>query len=235
MNLEEVNYNVNDNWYDRHILRKFSIHITRILIHTPVTANQVTTSRFLIGLIACVLFLFGKWEFSIIGAVLIFFCSGVLDQVDGEIARYKNQFSTKGIWIDYIVHRNLPPIILVSVGYGSYVSTGILLYFIASVFIAMFLLITMSMAMIRIITILKETGKPIGDVELEKDRKQSFFFKADYLINAFLTHEIMEFVLVIFALANRIHYLIIWSSFFLILKIFFWSLKFLSRGEKWML
>lgn len=227
MKLEDVRYNEDDNWYDRHILRKFSIHISRIIVHTPITANQVTASRFIVGVLASALFLFGRWEYSVIGAFLIFFFSGVLDQVDGEVARFKNQISVKGLWLDYIVHRNLPPIIIVAVGYGSYVSTGNILYFIAGVTISLFLLTTMSMALIRVVTILQETGKKVEDVELQKDRGRG----ADYYVNAFLSAEIMEVVLIIFALINRMHYLIIWCSIFVLIRLSLWLIRF--GGHFW--
>ncbi len=232
--LEKIRYNKDDNWYDRNVLREFSIHITKVILHMPITANQVTASRFIIGLLASMLFLFGIWEYSIVAALLIFFFSGVLDHVDGEVARYKKQESIKGLWLDYIVHRNLPPIIIVAVGWGSYVTTGNMLYFIAGVLISLFLLTTMSMALIRVITIVQETGKTIEDAELQtNNKKTNFFFRVDYFLNAFLSHELMELVLVIFALFNRIHYLIIWCSFFVVLKLSLWSVRFTKKIQKW--
>ncbi len=80
-----------------YLVRPVSRFISRALIPTPVTPNQVTVLAGLSGLLAAVIV-----PFSLsIGAILLWF-SNVLDCVDGEIARLKMKGSRLGQWLDTI-------------------------------------------------------------------------------------------------------------------------------------
>lgn len=80
--------------------RVLSIYITRFLLLTNVTANQVSAAMIVAGVISGVVIAFGYiWA----GLALIYI-SLLLDAVDGEIARYRKTFSLRGIYLDLVYH-----------------------------------------------------------------------------------------------------------------------------------
>jgi phosphatidylglycerophosphate synthase len=107
-------------WYYRHVLRSLSIHVTRAVILTPLTANQVTAMSGIAGGLAALLLSLGQYWCSVAGAAFILLME-LLDHVDGEVARYRGTASAKGeiLW-DGWVHYLVRPILLVGVTWGVY-------------------------------------------------------------------------------------------------------------------
>lgn len=81
--------------------RKVSIPISRLLLPTPVTPNQVTLFTLFVSLAAGVLFSFGGYWFTVSGALVSLFAC-ILDGVDGEVARFKFQDSAFGCWLEAV-------------------------------------------------------------------------------------------------------------------------------------
>lgn len=106
-------------FYIKFICRRFSIFITKFLLCTPVTANQVTFSLIIIGLFAGLFFLSSKPVMQLIGVGLLHF-SFILDCVDGEIARYKKETSAEGKYFDYMAHLIVYPYIFSCITLGLY-------------------------------------------------------------------------------------------------------------------
>ncbi|MCD6467393.1 MAG: CDP-alcohol phosphatidyltransferase family protein [Methanomicrobia archaeon] len=75
-----------DGIISKHINRKVSIRISKILLKTGITPNHVSIITFLIALSAAFMFLRGN---IILGGILTQLTS-IIDGVDGEIARMKN-------------------------------------------------------------------------------------------------------------------------------------------------
>jgi phosphatidylglycerophosphate synthase len=90
-----------DGWVSRYLNRPISTGISRVLVHTGITPNQMTL---LTGLLAflpvCFVLKGGYWNW-LIGAA-IYHLASVLDGVDGEIARMKMLHSKFGQWLDTI-------------------------------------------------------------------------------------------------------------------------------------
>jgi phosphatidylglycerophosphate synthase len=92
-----------EHWVADLYLRKISPYVTRILLKTPITANGVTYLMILTGI-------------SISGALLIPGTTGILlalflsqfqmlwDCCDGEIARWRQTLSPKGVFLDRVGH-----------------------------------------------------------------------------------------------------------------------------------
>ena len=92
-----------EHWVADLYLRRISPYLTRILLKTPITANVVTDLMILTGL-------------SISGALLIPGTTGILlalflsqlqmlwDCCDGEIARWRQTQSPKGVFLDRVGH-----------------------------------------------------------------------------------------------------------------------------------
>ncbi|MBN4049037.1 CDP-alcohol phosphatidyltransferase family protein [archaeon AH-315-M20] len=103
-------------FYNQYILRGISIYITKVLLYTPITANQVTLFMLIFGITGSV-FLFNG--FFIIGLLLIHLAQ-LLDSVDGEIARYKKEKTMLGKYLDTIYHTITTPLMLFGFAYGTY-------------------------------------------------------------------------------------------------------------------
>ncbi len=87
---------------DFQINRFFSKRLTRLLLKTPLTPNQVTFLSLSFGILSGVLFSSGNYGLSI-AAAFAYIAACVLDNCDGEIARAKNLKSVFGGWLDIVV------------------------------------------------------------------------------------------------------------------------------------
>ncbi|MBW2981168.1 CDP-alcohol phosphatidyltransferase family protein [Candidatus Woesearchaeota archaeon] len=112
------------------ILRFLSIYITKLLLYTSVTANQVTWFYTILGVIASILFFPGTYAMSLIGAILLHFWY-LIDHVDGEIARYRKCLSHKGYFLDYMSLQITHPLTFICMTFGVYKSYPYLLTLVA--------------------------------------------------------------------------------------------------------
>ena len=97
----------NDSLITRWLSRTVSTRLTRLVIDTALTPNQVTLFSFLLGLLAAWRFFQGGYWPGVMGGALLVFSTWV-DGVDGELARLKFMESKLGakldIYCDNIVH-----------------------------------------------------------------------------------------------------------------------------------
>ncbi len=91
------------NWDTIYVTRKLSIWITYVLRHSPLTPNTVTAFWVGLGLLSAVLLIPHLYGVSLL-AVLLLYLTWILDNVDGELARYKQQFSIAGNLLDMLGH-----------------------------------------------------------------------------------------------------------------------------------
>jgi phosphatidylglycerophosphate synthase len=83
--------------------RYLSVYVTRLMIRTHATANSITLASILVGLAGSALFLASAWSFRVTGVGLLYL-SFLLDQVDGEVARYWQNTSLTGSFLDELRH-----------------------------------------------------------------------------------------------------------------------------------
>src|SRR3989344_6591579 len=69
---------------------KVSIYVTKLLLCTPIKADQVTISMMLLSIIGSALLATGNLSYMLIGILIIHFTI-ILDNVNGEIARYRKE------------------------------------------------------------------------------------------------------------------------------------------------
>jgi len=93
--------------------------ITRLLIHTPITPNQVTILSLLVGMFSAILFMFGYPLFA--GLLALF--SAVLDGVDGKLARIKFMKTPYGGILDSFIDLYTDLVIFFGMAYYGYVRT----------------------------------------------------------------------------------------------------------------
>jgi len=96
-----------EGFMSRHFERKISLAVTRCLVRTDITPNQMTAVSVAIGLLGALFFLSSMPAYQLTGA-LLFLLHSILDGCDGEIARLKYLESRLGgildFWGDNVVH-----------------------------------------------------------------------------------------------------------------------------------
>ncbi|MEC7875978.1 MAG: CDP-alcohol phosphatidyltransferase family protein [Pseudomonadota bacterium] len=87
------------------------------LRNTFVTPNYLTSLRLLCGIFAGFFFALGEYKYSNIGA-FCFVLSNFLDHADGELARLKNQMSSKGHIYDLMSDAIVNILLFLGLGIG---------------------------------------------------------------------------------------------------------------------
>jgi len=83
--------------------RLVSIYITWVLLHTNISALQVTVASVLAVLAGTVLLSMAPAWVALLGVVALMI-HHLLDKVDGEIARFRQTFSLSGVYLDELGH-----------------------------------------------------------------------------------------------------------------------------------
>ena len=91
-----------DNAITRVLYRPISMPLTRLLVGTPVTPNQVSYAVAVLVAIGCYFAAHANFS-SVIAGTAIILAASYLDCCDGEIARLKLMSSRFGAWLDTIV------------------------------------------------------------------------------------------------------------------------------------
>lgn len=105
------------------VLRFFSIYITKLLIHTKITPNQVTLMSASVGVVGGICFSFGSGVPSILGSFFLLLAL-LLDCVDGEVARYKKMSSLTGLTFDMFAQNVIFISALVGISIGCWKESG---------------------------------------------------------------------------------------------------------------
>lgn len=90
-----------DGIYSR-INRRLCWPFVRALAHTPITPNWVTIAGLAVAIAAAFLYARGSYLSYVAGALLFFF-SGLIDEMDGMLARIKFRESAFGTWFEGFV------------------------------------------------------------------------------------------------------------------------------------
>ena len=152
--------NSGEHWAGRLYVRRFSPYVTRRLVPTRVTPNAVTWAMIAVGLAAAaVLTLPGP--FAAIVAALLMQCQILLDCVDGELARWRHQFSPAGVYLDRFGHYLTETALPIALGVradggwdeiGGYTTLGLLAAVLA-------LLVRMEIVLVHVAR--AEAGRPL--------------------------------------------------------------------------
>ena len=101
----------------RYLNAQVSIPLSKILVETPMTPNQMTVVNTLIGLFSAYCFAMGTLPWVALGGAL-FQLTAILDRNDGELARSKFMESEKGEWIDTIGDNMMYVAYMIGLPYG---------------------------------------------------------------------------------------------------------------------
>ncbi|MFE7240242.1 CDP-alcohol phosphatidyltransferase family protein [Streptomyces sp. NPDC057580] len=90
-----------EHWAGRMYMREISLHIDRYLVNTKITPNQLTYLMTVCGVLAAPALLVPGIAGAVLGVVMVQLYL-LLDCIDGEIARWKKQFSLGGVYLDRV-------------------------------------------------------------------------------------------------------------------------------------
>jgi phosphatidylglycerophosphate synthase len=112
-----------DGWVDRHFNRPVGRGLSKLLIRTPVTPNQVSLAATLLGILSAVCFAAGGRRSAIVGALLLQI-SAIVDCVDGDVARAVFKESPLGKWLDIVGDQVVHISVFVAIGLGLWRAGG---------------------------------------------------------------------------------------------------------------
>ncbi len=103
--------------------RPISLRITKLLLKTRITPNQISILSTVIGLVGASFFFSGEYFYLILGGILIHIHS-IVDGCDGEVARLKLRQTKYGGWLDSVLDRYVDAAIIFGLAYGYWSITG---------------------------------------------------------------------------------------------------------------
>jgi len=103
--------------------RPISLRISKLLLKTGITPNQISVLSFVIGLAGASFFFIGEYFYLILGGILVHIHS-IVDGCDGEVARLKLRQTKYGGWLDSVLDRYVDAAIILGLIYGYWSITG---------------------------------------------------------------------------------------------------------------
>ncbi len=109
--------------YGLYFIRPFSIYFTFLALRLGLSANLITVLQTMVGLVgaACLAF---REDAIVVSGLFLLQLGFVLDNVDGEVARIRNQASLTGKYLDTIGHEFVIPSIFFFLGVGTFLREG---------------------------------------------------------------------------------------------------------------
>jgi phosphatidylglycerophosphate synthase len=89
-----------DSVFTRYLCRPLARPLTHLFVRLPFSPNQITIVSILLGWLGCALAAGAGYRAHVLGLALLVFGNGLLDAIDGEVARLRLQFSRAGDWLD---------------------------------------------------------------------------------------------------------------------------------------
>jgi phosphatidylglycerophosphate synthase len=110
------------------LVRKLSIRITWLLLHTPLSANGVTLLGIGAGIAGGLLLAWNEF-WALVAALFLLQLSFVVDYSDGEVARYRARerdtaTDAGGAFLDWIGHYYVPAVAVAALAYGAFQESG---------------------------------------------------------------------------------------------------------------
>jgi phosphatidylglycerophosphate synthase len=112
-----------DNAITRYLYRPVSFPLTRLLVWTPITPNQISYLVAALVALGCWVTAHASMTMALLGTIIVLAAS-YLDCCDGEIARLKLLSSRFGAWIDTIVDELSSVGYMVAIGWHCHLAFG---------------------------------------------------------------------------------------------------------------
>lgn len=105
------------------MLSYMALYVTRPLLHTSITPVQIVIFWMVLKLIALLLLIPGKYLYALVGMFILEFAI-LLDNVDGQIVRYRKIYPKVGWYLDFLSHNIEFPLTFICLGIGIYNAFG---------------------------------------------------------------------------------------------------------------
>ena len=105
------------------VTMRISIYITKLLLYTNISADHVTISMMLLSVLGSAFMAFGSLKYMLIGILIVHFTI-ILDNVNGEIARYRKEGNMVGTFLEFLYHEVTATFVFFSLAYGIFSRTG---------------------------------------------------------------------------------------------------------------
>jgi len=155
--------------YMEWVTMKISIYVTKLLLYTPIRADQVTIGMVLLAILGSVFMAFGTLKLMLIGILIIHF-TVILDNVNGEVARYRKEGSMMGTFLEQYYHELSVPLIFFSLGFGVFLATGyksaVVFGFLCAIFSRSTVLSALKSAVVK--NVIRDRNKKKVDEKLKK-------------------------------------------------------------------
>lgn len=187
------------------------IILAKLLLYTPITANQVTVLGSLVIYIAAALFAVGKFWYSAL-AIFLLFMGEVIDYTDGNIARARKAVTVlQSTFLCKLYHAFSLPVIFTGIGYGTYLNTHNIIYLLAGFSASFFQLMISGIEYLKYFIAEKYIA---GKTEGKNSEKRNNF---ESLIRAPFTY--LKAILIIALVFNRFDWLLIFYGIFTPVKL----------------
>ena len=123
--------------YMESVSMKVSIYITKLFLYTKLSADYVTMSMIVLLIAGSIFMAFGSLWMILIGILIIHFTI-ILDNVNGEVARYWKEDGLIGTFLEQVYHNLAVPLIFFSLSFGVYIKTGYILVLTFGFLVAVF-------------------------------------------------------------------------------------------------
>jgi phosphatidylglycerophosphate synthase len=104
-----------EHWAGRLYMRRISLHVSRLLVPTRVTPNQLTLLMIVVGWLGALAAAFPGVA-TALGAALLIQGYLLLDCSDGEVARWRGATSALGVYLDRLGHYVVEAALLIALG-----------------------------------------------------------------------------------------------------------------------
>jgi phosphatidylglycerophosphate synthase len=194
-----------DGFMARHFNRKISLAITRQLINTSLTPNQMSLISIGIGLIGALLLSFPIISLQVFGA-LLFLLHSITDGCDGELARLKYMESSWGGLLDYWGDNIVHAAVFLGIGLAWKKATGLMIALWCSGFAIAGSLLTAGLVYAMTMSSGKDDG-PVYTSTSRKGKKDRWVIIAD-----FLSRRDFIYLVVVLAIFGKLHWFLVLSA-----------------------
>jgi phosphatidylglycerophosphate synthase len=157
-----------DSPVSKYLYRPISRPITRLLVGTPITPNQVSYAVAVIGLLGCWFTARPGQQNLVIGAALVL-VAGFIDGCDGELSRLRLTSSKYGAWLDTIVDELTTTVYFVALGYHAYLHHPDLPWLAPSIALGLLCYLVCVYVIYYFLIVVSKTGNSqhyVGDLEI---------------------------------------------------------------------
>ncbi|HWO22284.1 MAG TPA: CDP-alcohol phosphatidyltransferase family protein [Kofleriaceae bacterium] len=157
-----------DSPISKYVYRPISRPLTRLLVGTKVTPNQVSYVVGLLGLLGCWFTAQAGQASLILGAALVL-VAGFIDGCDGEIARLRLSSSKFGAWLDTIVDELTTTVYFVALGWHTHLHRPDLPWIVPSIAVGLACYLVCVYGIYYFLIVVSKTGNSqhyVGDLEI---------------------------------------------------------------------